>query len=116
MEGDLEARLGHAPKSLAIAKHLTDGTATGSTAAEVAARHGVSVNTLNEHRRKIRDALKARGVVIEDSAQGVRWRYVDAGEPLSIEPTQSRLARGGPCSAHYAGRTERSGDLVTSSR
>ena len=44
------------------------------------------------------------------------WRYVDAGEPLSIEPTQSRSARGGPCSAHYAGRTERSGDLVTSSR
>ncbi len=27
---------------------------------------------------RIRDALKARGVVIEDSAQGVRWRYADA--------------------------------------
>jgi cysteinyl-tRNA synthetase len=27
---------------------------------------------------RIRDALKARGVLIEDSAQGVRWRYVDA--------------------------------------
>jgi len=27
---------------------------------------------------RIRDALKARGVLIEDSAQGVRWRYVDS--------------------------------------
>ncbi len=27
---------------------------------------------------RIRDELKARGVVIEDSAQGARWRYVDA--------------------------------------